>query len=300
LHDSTDTRFPASRETYNNGHSPFLRFAADLQRELGHPIGLIPGALGGSPLEAWHPERGPLFRNLLEMARRAGGQVKGMVWYQGETDAAPGTAFDYLERFLASAAGWRKALNRPDLPILTVQLARYRSERPGEEDEEWSQVREAQRQAARRDGRIAVVPALDLPLDDTIHLGSDGNAVLGARLAQCALGFVHGRDREWKAPDLGEAAADGSQALRLRFTNVASRLDTLDPGARPFRVVDAQGPVPIEKVIYFHRDSARLMLARALEGKATVSCGHGENPDALPLDVERQMPVLAFHAAPVA
>lgn len=299
LHDATGSRFPASRETYNNGHSPFLRFARDLRAALGHPIGLVPGALGGSPLEAWHPGRGPLFRNLLAMARAAGGKIRGLIWYQGETDAAPGMAGDYLERFLASAAGWRRALGAPDLPILTVQLSRYRSERPGEEDREWAQVREAQRQAALRDGRIAVVPALDLPLDDAIHIGSEGNSILGARLAACALGFVYGRAGAWRAPEVVEAAADGPQGIRLRFAHVESRLDSLDPSARPFRVADAAGFVPVEKIVYFHRDSVRLGLGRPVGPDAVVSCGYGENPDALPVDVERLMPALAFHALPL-
>lgn len=299
LHDSTGSRFPASRETYNNGHSPFLRFASELRARLGHPIGLVPGALGGSPLEAWHPERGPLFRNLLAMARAAGGKARGLIWYQGETDASPGTSRDYLERFLASAEGWRRALGQPDLPILTVQIGRYRSERPGEEDEDWSRVREAQRQAALRDGRIAVVPALDLPLDDTIHIGTDGNATLGARLADCALGFAYGRPVSWRAPDLAEAFVDDPRTIRLRFAHVESRLDSLDPGARPFRVSDAEGVIPVEKAVYFHRDSVRLSLARPAGRDAVISCGYGENPDALPLDVERQMPALAFHAIPL-
>ncbi len=124
LHDATDSRFPASREIYNNAHSPFLRFASELQDRLGHPIGLVPGALGGSPLSEWHPERGPLFLNLAAMARAAGGRVKGLVWYQGETDADPARSGDYRDRFLASAQGWRRALGQPDLPILTVQIGR--------------------------------------------------------------------------------------------------------------------------------------------------------------------------------
>src|SRR5690606_33629726 len=193
LNDSTDTVFPASRETYNCGHSPFLQFARVLKRELHHPIALLPAALGGSPLEAWHPGSGPLFANLKSMVAAAGGRVKGMVWFQGETDAKQGRAEDYLERFLVSAAGWREALAHPGLPIVTVQLSRYKSARPNEDDLAWSRIREAQRLAASRDGGVSVVPSLDLPLDDTIHIGTAGNMVLGARLARCALGAVYGR-----------------------------------------------------------------------------------------------------------
>ncbi|MDB5050605.1 MAG: hypothetical protein JWO30_3676 [Fibrobacteres bacterium] len=313
LSDATASVFPASRETYNTGHSPFLHFARALKRELGHPIALLPAALGGSPLEAWHPGTGPLFANLKAMVAKAGGRVKGMIWYQGETDTEPGKAHDYLERFLASAAGWREGLGHAELPILTVQLARYRSEKPGGEDREWSQVREAQRQAALRDARICVTPALDLPLDDTIHIGTSGNMTLGARLARCALGAVYGSvpeirgalpegragtPLEWKAPDLIEAALEGGHVVRLRFAPVLSRLESHDPKAMPFRVEDDDGFVPVEKAIYFHRDSVKLFLAKAPRGSVRVSCGYGENPDTLPMDVERQMPVLAFHGIP--
>lgn len=316
LSDATDSVFQSSRETYNTGHSPFLHFARALKRELRHPIGLLPAALGGSSLADWHPERGPLFANLKAMAARTGGSVKGILWYQGETDAEPGKAEDYLPRFLESIAGWRKALALPELPILTVQLARYRSEKPGMEDREWSLVREAQRQAALRVLHVFAVPALDLPLDDTIHIGTSGNLILGARLAACALGAVYaaksgspdgvasngsiGSRPEWRAPDLAEAVMDGPQTVRLRFAPVRSRLDTLDPGSMPFRVEDDDGPVPVEKILYFHRDSVKLFLANLPKGTARISCGHGENPDTLPVDVERLMPVLAFHGIAVA
>lgn len=296
LHDGTGTAFPASRENYNGGHSPFLHFARLLGRELGVPIGLIPSALGGSPLEAWHPQRGPLFRSLLGQVERAGGKVKGMIWCQGESDAEPGLAEDYLQRFLESVDGWRKALG--DIPIVTVQCGRYRSRNPGEEDREWSRVREAQRLAPKRRDRLAVVPALDIPLDDTIHYSSAGNMVLAERLARAALAVAYGAKAEHRAPELVEAACHGDRAIELRFAPVLDRLDTYHPAARPFRVEDASGLVPVDAAVYYRRDTVRLHLERALQGTATVSCGYGEDPETLPVDVERRLPILACHAFP--
>lgn len=299
LHDGTGLLYPDIRETYNAGHSPFLHFGRILARELRHPVGLIPAALGGSPLEAWHPERGPLFRNLLAMAARAGGKVRGMAWCQGESDAEPGRAENYLERFLACVDGWRAALGDPDLPILTVQSARYRSRRPGEEDREWSLVREAQRLAPTlRDG-IAVVPALDLPLDDTIHFSSAGNLVLAERLARAALATAYGRALEYRAPSVAEAVFRGERVVELRFAPVVSRLDTHHPMARPFRLEDDAGFIPVAGAVFYRRDTVRLDLARAASGAVRLSCGYGEDPEALPVDVERQMPILACHGVPV-
>jgi sialate O-acetylesterase len=296
LHDSTDTVFPASRETYNTGHSPFLHFARRLKQELGHPIALLPAALGGSPLDAWHPNSGPLFANLMAMVKRTGGKVRGMLWYQGETDAEPGKAGDYLERFLTAVAGWRRALGQPDLPILTVQLARYRSAaNPGEEDLEWSQLREAQRQAAHEIPGLTVVPALDLPLDDTIHIATSGNYTLGERLARCALGSVYGRKIDYRAPEPESIVMESERVVAIRFSHVLSRLENHDAGSMPFRAEDEAGVIPIEKLIHFHRDSVKLFLTRPVKGTARISCGYGENPGTLPIDIERQMPVLAFH-----
>lgn len=299
LHDGTGSAFPDILESYNAGHSPFLHFARLLKRELGHPIGILPAALGGSPLESWHPERGPLFRNLRSMVSRAGGAVKGMVWIQGETDADPGTAETYLDRFLESVDGWRQALGRPDLPILTVQTGRYRSRNAGQEDREWSMVREAQRQAVHRRAALTVTPALDLALDDTIHYASSGNLVLAERLARCALGAVHGRRVEWRAPEPVEARLHGDSIVEVRFSPVLDRLENFSPLARPWRVEDASGISAVASAVHYRRDTVRLNLSRPVRGTVTVSGGYGENPDALPVDVERQMPILAFHGFPV-
>lgn len=300
LHDGTGSAFLPSLETYNAGHSPFLHFARQLKRELGIPIGLIPGALGGSSLDAWHPESGPLFKNLLAMVAAAGGAVKGMVWIQGETDGKSRRAEDYLERFLFSVDGWRRALCRPDLPILTAQTGRYRSRNAGQEDREWSLIREAQRSAAHLRPGLAVVPALDMPLDDTIHFSSSGNLLLAERLARCALGAVYGRPLEWRAPEPVEAVLQGDRILEIRFAPVSGRLENHSPLALPWRVEDAAGVIPVEQAVHYRRDTVRITLARPVSGSATVSGGYGEDPDALPVDVERQLPVLSFHGFPIA
>lgn len=303
LHDGTDTSFPANRELYNAGHSPFLHFARLLRRELGHPIALLPAGLGGSALEAWRPEDGPLFRNLSSMVARAGGKVRGMAWIQGESDAEPGRAETYLERFLAASDGWRGAFANPDfpgaLPLLTVQLGRYRSRNPGEEDQQWSQVREAQRRAPRMREFMAVVPALDLPLDDTIHFGSAGNLILADRLARAALATAYGRPDAQAAPNLEEATLKDERGLELRFAPLSGRLDTHHPAARPFRVEDAEGPVPVVGTVYYRRDTVRLLLSRPAREALSVSAGYGEDPDTLPVDTGSGTPILAFHAVPV-
>ncbi len=122
LNESTDTLHPANREAGNPGHAPYVQFGRTLQRALGYPIGLIQTALGGSPLTAWNPaepDPAPLFDNMMHCAHLAGGRVRGILWYQGESDTGTDEmALSYADRFGAAVRAWRAALEAPQLPAL--------------------------------------------------------------------------------------------------------------------------------------------------------------------------------------
>ena len=298
MNESTDTRHPVNRETANPGHSPYLQFGRVLKRTLSHPVGLVQTALGASPLTRWNPcEPGPadLFDNMVRCVARAGGKVRGILWYQGENDAegADADASTYARRFEQAAAAWRQALADPDLPVLTVQLNRAYLPPDPDADRRWSQVREAQRIAAGQSPGIAVVPALDLPLSDFIHTSPAGNILLGERLAQAALGLVYGRTVTWKAPDLALARRRGNR-VELKFENVVSRMGAVDSRANSFRIEDETGEVPIAEVVYPQDHGVELVLQRPLQGAARVHGGYGRAPAAVPADVERFLPMLAF------
>src|SRR5579859_371689 len=304
LNDSTGTLHTVNREAANPGHAPYLHFARILKRELGCPIGLVQTSLGGSPLAQWDPtEPGPLGelgRNMLRCVQAVGGRVKGVLWYQGESDCNASDGATYLERFGQAVASWRAAVGQPDLPVLTVQLNRMNAPADGENERGWALVREAQRQAARTIPYVVVVPAFDLPLSDFIHNSPAGNMLLGERLARAALGAVHGQPFQYLAPDLqtATAAADGRR-VDLTFAPVISRMDNVDPTANSFIVEDGLGRVPVTQVVYPGGPMVQLVLERALSGPAVVHGGYGVAPASVPIDVERFMPMLGFYKAPV-
>ena len=113
--------------------------------------------------------------------------MRGILWYQGESDCAPGEAETYGQRFVSAVGAWRKALKNAALPVCTVQLNRFFWPPDEQVDRDWSLVREAQRQAARRLKGVTVSPSLDLPLNDDIHISSSGNKLLAERVAAAAL-----------------------------------------------------------------------------------------------------------------
>lgn len=302
LNESTDTRHVANREGGNSGHSPYLQAARRLQSALGYPIGLVQTALGGSALAPWNPtEAGPnpLFDTMMRCVSVAGGRIRGIFWYQGESDAQDLLAATYADRFQAAVGVWRSALDDPALPVVTVQLNRVNNPPADADDLNWSIVREAQRQVPHLLDGVTVVPALDLPLSDAIHTSPAGNLVLAERLAQTVLGSVHGHPVPYLAPEVTAARRVGDTSIVVTFANVVSRIDTIDLTAQPFLVEDADGSVPVLEVVYPGDDTVVLTLGRPLIDDARVSGGFGAAPSPVPLDIERSMPILGFHRVSV-
>jgi hypothetical protein len=300
MNDSTDTVHPANREASNPGQSPWLHWARLVKAETHFPIGLIQTSLGGSGLQPWYPAtpgQHPLFDVMVNAVAAAGGKAKGVLWYQGESDNAPVNASTYENRFIAAVEAWRKALNNDDLHVLTVQIGRH-LEKPQGEDPElgWTLVRQAQRAVPHRIKGVSVVPTLDLPLSDAIHISPYGNLLLAERASRMALGAVYGKAVEHLAPEPTGAHRDAAgKVVEIAFANVVSRIDCFDPSSVPFRVEDAGGIVPVESVQYCGNNRVLLRLARALGPKAVVHGGYGRIPQMVPCDMVRLMPMLSFY-----
>lgn len=69
-------------------------------------------------------------------------QIKGVIWYQGESNEA--RAYEYRSLFPALIKDWRKQFSQGDFPFLFVQLANYREEDKEPKASKWAEIREAQ------------------------------------------------------------------------------------------------------------------------------------------------------------
>ena len=245
LNDSIDTIYPENAE-YATGTSPALSFGRTLMKKLHVPIGLVQASLGGSALSVWNPaEDGTLYRAMLRRLDMVG-KVKGILWYQGCTDAIQGWAETYLERFETMVQLWRKDMG--SLPIITVQLnGRTHAEESREaDDRQWGILREAQRQAAKTIPDILIVPTIDLTISDGIHNTSASNVVIGERMANAALcGIYHQK---------GKTAASVSSVERLDDTHILVRFPeghqvySQEPEGKGLEVEDAKGLILCKQV----------------------------------------------------
>jgi hypothetical protein len=308
LEDATATRHPITITGIYHGHSPWLAFAKALRRRLGFPIGLIPTALGGSPLQRWNPQEpgtADLCANMLDMIRKAGGSIRGVVWYQGESDCAPGLAASYGLRFRQFVESVRKDLSAPGLPFITAQLNRSTTsdlrtspapevQFPPAAHRAWSEVREAQRRAAKAIPAVSIVPTTDLVMSDNIHTGAASEVVLGERFAEVALGRVYGKPALAVFPELIEArfADPGRREVLAVFANVLGGWCALGPIA-DFCVEDDAGFIPVERVELGDAGEVRLRLGRAARETARLHAAYGADPVARLRDANRR-PVVAF------
>ena len=172
----------------NKGAGLGLPFAVAMVESTGVPIGLIASAHGGTSMEQWNPakkEQGgnSLYGSMLRQVKLAGGKVRGVLWYQGESDAMGGAWKVYPKVFSDFIAAVRSDFGQPELPFYYVQIGRFVN---GADPKGWNVVQDAQRVLVDRVPNTAVVSVIDLELDDGIHVGTQGLKRAGQRLARIA------------------------------------------------------------------------------------------------------------------
>jgi len=138
--------------------------------------------------------------------------LKGILWYQGESNA--GRHAEYAELFRALIRSWRSEFQQGDLPFLFVQLPNFQpAERHDPTGESWAWLREAQAQAqSEPETRMAVI--LDLGEADDVHPRNKKD--VGERLALLAQEILGNREIEAQGPRFSTAKQDGD-AMLLTF-----------------------------------------------------------------------------------
>ena len=222
----------AKRDTPLGGVGPGLFFAKHLLKRIDGTIGLVFCGRGG-PINLWdtgprQPGKESLYWTLLDKVRAGGGNVRGVVWWQGESDALTIGAEDVYEgAFLNVVDAIRSGIGNPDLPFIYVQIGRfvhpYNSHAAG-----FERIREIQRQVALKRKNLYMVSPMDLPLEDSIHMSFEGYQELGPRLAEIALNQVYHLPGHANAITLDsiDVVAPESQRMliRVNFNGVSGRL----------------------------------------------------------------------------
>jgi sialate O-acetylesterase len=164
------------------------------------------------PKHPWRPdpvswEPAALFNALVAPALNF--HIKGVIWYQGESNASEERAALYEKVFPALIADWRAHWHEGDFPFLFVQIANFKAGSPVA----WPMVREAQRRTLAV-ANTAMAVTIDIGDPDNVHPADKQD--VGARLALAARKLAYGEDVEFSGPAYREVAPEGNN-LRVWF-----------------------------------------------------------------------------------
>ncbi len=221
-----------------------LPFAKAVRLATGLDIDLLPAAHGGTSMDQWSPDHKHLGtdslyaamirRTKLAMETKPQSKLTGVLWYQGESDGNPAVVDLYHDRMRALIAAVRADLDAPDLPFYLTQLGPFASLHPQPEEnvQTWNKIREVQRTLPNEIKHVVVVPAIDLDLDDGIHIGTLGLKRLGKRFANVALRNVYGQQAPTPISLASVKLVD--RTITVKFSGVNGTLVTPDPAGRVF------------------------------------------------------------------
>jgi pimeloyl-ACP methyl ester carboxylesterase len=155
----------------------------------GVTIGLIPCAVGGSPIDSWmpgaldkatntHPWDDAMKRAHLALSS---GTLKGILWHQGESDSKSGLAAAYEAKLISLVERFRQELHAPEVPFLAGQMGIF-PESPWTPDK--SLVDQAHQNLEKTVKNAAFVSAEGLHhKGDKVHFDAESYRELGRRFA---------------------------------------------------------------------------------------------------------------------
>jgi sialate O-acetylesterase len=158
--------------------------------------------------------------------------IKGVIWYQGESNSRLTFAPLYEKLFPALIRDWRAQWHEGDFPFLFVQISNFKST----PNEAWAIIREAQRRSLSV-ANTAMAVTVDIGNPDNVHPAD--KQTVGARLALAARALAYGETVEYSGPAYRQATPEGG-SVRLWFDH-AEGLEAYGGNLAGFEIAGADG-----------------------------------------------------------
>jgi len=219
--------------------------------------------------------------------------VRGVIWYQGETNAklANNAALRYREQFPAMIKAWRGERGQPKLPFLWVQLANFDDKSDQGDVSPWALLRESQSKTLSLPATGQAV-IIDIGNRDDIHPTNKRD--VGHRLALAARHVAYGEKLVYSGP-MFSGAQFGAEGATVAFELQGSALAVRGGGElRGFTLAGADRK--------FHPAQARIegdrivVRSAAVKQPVAVRYGWAGNPEAANLVNREQLPASPFRS----
>jgi sialate O-acetylesterase len=149
--------------------------------------------------------------------------IKGMLWYQGESNSR--NAAEYQKLLPALIKDWRHLWQQGDVPFLYVQLPNYMETNYLPSESQWALIREGQLKTLSV-SNTGMAVAIDLGEWNDVH--PDNKKDVGVRLALAAEKIAYGeKDIVYSGPVYKSSKTEGNKII-ITFSNTGSGLIAID------------------------------------------------------------------------
>lgn len=187
-----------------------------------------PQSVWHPPLASWGP--GELYNAMI--APLTPFAIRGVIWYQGESNSALERVHLYDRIMRTLIEDWRRQWNVGDFPFLYVQISNYKST----PKEDWASLREEQVKTLGLHN-TAMAVTIDIGNPDNVH--PTDKVDVGERLARAARALSYGETVEYNGPMFRQATPEGN-AIRAWFDH-ARGLQAKGGEPTGFEVAGADG-----------------------------------------------------------
>jgi sialate O-acetylesterase len=151
--------------------------------------------------------------------------LRGVIWYQGESNALE--AYQYRKLLPALIRSWRASWNQGDFSFLIVQLPNHGAIPDKPSESAWAELREAQFLTTKQVPNTGIAVTIDIGDPKDVH--PHRKAEVGQRLARLALGITYKKPIAYSGPLYQSMTVEGNK-IRIRFTNTGSGMEARGSG----------------------------------------------------------------------
>lgn len=159
---------------------------------------------------------------------------KGVVWYQGESNA--GRWNEYEKLLSAMIGNWRETLGDSNLPFIVVQLPNFMKAQTDPTDGGWARLREAQMKAAQKTPHTYYTVNYDLGEWNDIHPLNKKD--VAKRVWKSAAENIYGKKTEGHAPQYESMQIKDGKAI-ITLSHTGKGLKARDGRLRHFAIAGA-------------------------------------------------------------
>jgi sialate O-acetylesterase len=187
----------------------------DLKGEWKYQLGATMEPLASQTFIRWKPEG--LYNAMLAPLLKY--RIKGVIWYQGESNV--GKPLEYQHLLTALIRDWREGWQEGDFPFLFVQLPNFMNARPEPSESNWALLREAQLKTLAMPN-TAIAVTIDIGEWNDIHPLDKKD--VGSRLAIAAEQVAYGDSAiVYSGPVYRSMNVEGNK-ISLSFSSVGHGL----------------------------------------------------------------------------